>query len=89
MSVSLPNEQLLEIQELAHSSLQRKPVTVNQVMSFWARPFLVPMVMHNSASCVGSFRVICCIFTILWVIYSFFSLFSSSMAPASDFCIAA
>ena len=34
MSVSLPYEKLLEIQQLAHSLLKRQPITVHQVMYF-------------------------------------------------------
>ena len=34
MSVSLPTDKFLQIQHLAHSLLQRQPVTVHHIMSF-------------------------------------------------------
>ena len=37
MSVSLPSDTLLKIQQLAHSLLQTQPVTFNQVVSFLGR----------------------------------------------------
>ena len=54
MSISLPNNKLFEIQLLALSLLQTQPVTVHHVMSFQARPILVPI---DSAFCVMLFRM--------------------------------
>ena len=34
MSVSLPSDKLLEIQQLVHSFLKKQPITVHQVISF-------------------------------------------------------
>ena len=71
MSVSLLSDKLLEIQSMAHTLLQSQPVKVHQVTSFQKRPPFLPLAMHNSTSCVVSFRVICWMFTILQIIYSF------------------
>ena len=56
---SLQSDKLLDIQQMAHSLLWRQPVTVHQVMSFWARSPFAPVDMYNVAGCVVSFRVIC------------------------------
>ena len=57
MSVTLPSDELLEIKQFTLSLMQIQPVTICQVMSyFWARPFFVPVDMHNFANCVMLFR---------------------------------
>ena len=50
MLVSLPSDKLHEIQQLAHTLLQRQQSI--RLHPFWARPSFVPMDMHNSVSCV-------------------------------------
>ena len=69
MYVSLPSHKLFEKQQLTHSLPQMKLVAVCEVMSFWARPPLVSMDMHNFVSCAISFSVTCWKFTIFQLIY--------------------
>ena len=65
MSVSLPADKLVDIQQLALSFLQNQHVTVHRVMSFLGKANYVPMATPNCGTCVMSFRVTCYMFTIL------------------------
>ena len=66
--LSLPSDKLIEIQQLAYVLLQRQPITINQVMAFWARPPFVPMDVHNFTNCTVSFIVTCWMFTLLLLV---------------------
>ena len=59
MCVYLTFDRLLEIQQLVCALLQRQPVTVHQLMSFFCKATFVPMDMHSLACCTMLFRVTC------------------------------
>ena len=77
MSVSLPSEPHIEIQQLAHAFLQRQTAIVQQVI-FWQDHLFVAMAMHSFANRSKSFRMTYWRFITHWLIYFFFFyLFSS------------
>ena len=58
MSVSLPPDKCLEIQQLAYSLLQRQPVTVHDVLSF----------LGKSTICRNGHPQLCQLFCVIQVI---------------------
>ena len=64
-------------------SIKRQPITVCQVMSFWARPNFVPTDMLNFSGCIVSFNEACWMFTIPQLIYLF--LFTFLLQFCSNF----
>ena len=56
MSVSLPSDKLVEIQQLVHSLLQRQPLTVHQVMS----------ILGNTTICNSGHVQLCQLWHVIW-----------------------
>ena len=73
LSVSLLSDKPLDVQQFAHSLLQRQPVTVHHVMFFWSKTTFCANGHAQLPSCAMSFRVVCWMVTILQVIYFFFT----------------
>ena len=71
--VSVPSNEHLDIQQLAHSLLQTQPITVHTIKSL-ARPMFVSIVMYIITDCLMLFRVTQWMFINLHLTYFFLSI---------------
>ena len=89
MSVSLPSDKLIKIQQLVHALFLRQPLTVHPVCPLWARTAFLPMEMHNFASfAVIQSDILHAYHSLTKFISSFSPLFSSTALASEAVSIA-